>query len=252
MNTTKRSNVVKTPEDMITGTVHKTNICGDLTIVKYKNARKVTVKFIGYNDHISARSGDIRKGEIKNPMIPDIYNKGFIGVGAYSYRDDKKAYTTWKNMLRRCYCTKTLEKNHTYVDCSVVGEWLNFQLFAEWFYIKSNFKDKLQLDKDLKVKGNKIYSSDTCLFIPAKVNTFLNCKQSNGKWGAGLSMLKCKKLQVQCKDIEGKLTYLGMFPLKDIKEAKQTYKDFKHSVRDELVLLQEDDEVAKYLSLWTV
>ena len=45
----------------------------------------------------------------------------------------------------------------------MVAEWHNFQVFAKWF--DENYMEGFQLDKDIKIEGNKIYSSGTCLFV---------------------------------------------------------------------------------------
>jgi hypothetical protein len=54
----------------------------------------------------------------------------------------------------------------------VCNEWHNFQNFAEWFcknYCDASM-DKWQLDKDIIVPGNRVYSPETCCFVPNAVN----------------------------------------------------------------------------------
>ena len=71
----------------------------------------------------------------------------------------------------------------SYKGVEVCEEWYNFQNFAEWCETQKflNAKDvkgkSYQLDKDILVKGNKIYSPDTCCFVPPEINSlFINAK----------------------------------------------------------------------------
>ena len=103
-----------------------------------------------------------------------IYGIGFIGVGNYKSRNKTghtKAYNAWAAMLQRCYDSKLHLRNPTYKECSVIEEWYNFQNFAGWF--EKNYIDGYQLDKDLLIKGNKIYSPETCCFVPKEINLIL-------------------------------------------------------------------------------
>ena len=70
-------------------------------------------------------------------------------------------YRVWTHMLERCYDVKRQERQPTYKDCSVSTEWLTFSVFKSWME-KQDFEGK-QLDKDLLIEGNKIYSAETCV-----------------------------------------------------------------------------------------
>ena len=102
--------------------------------------------------------------------------------------------------MERCYDEKSLEKFPTYRNVTVCEEWHNYQNFAQWF--KDTFPIdlmglKMQLDKDLKQKGleYKVYSKDTCVFIPERLNYFLTNKTSkntSGFIGVWYSKDRCK------------------------------------------------------------
>ena len=75
---------------------------------------------------------------------------------------------------------------------------------------------KFHLDKDLLQSDieNKIYSPDTCLFLPHNVNRFLANKQSNNTSGyIGVCWHKTKKKWVAQITLfeEGKTKHLGIF-----------------------------------------
>lgn len=158
----------KIPEDMVSGTIHQTNTCGNLTVIQYNNSLSVLVKFESTGYSVIKESGDIRKGSVNDPLFPKVFGKGFVGVGRYSPKDNV-AYSTWWNMLKRALCPKFKEKHPTYKSCTIDTEWLNFQNFCGWFY--DNYFEGASLDKDIKVIGNKMYSKDTCLFVTKEDNS---------------------------------------------------------------------------------
>lgn len=77
-------------------------------------------------------------------------------------------YLVWKDMLMRCYSDKYLEKNPSYSGCTVCEDWLYFSKFKLWME-KQDWKEKA-LDKDIKLRGNKHYSPETCIFVPSELN----------------------------------------------------------------------------------
>lgn len=163
--------MTKAPQDMKEGTVHNTNKCGKISILEYHSKLKVKVSFIETGFNVITCSKSIRSGSVKDKLSPSVYGVGFIGVGKYTSSKkgpDLKAYTTWTGMLERCYSENLRYKNPTYADCSVCEYWHNFQNFAEWFYC--NYKKDLELDKDIRLDGNKIYSPDSCLFVTKAEN----------------------------------------------------------------------------------
>lgn len=87
----------------------------------------------------------------------------------------KMAYDTWRLMLDRCYNSNYHKTHPTYKSCSVCDEWLRFSNFKKWF--EQNYVNGYQLDKDILVKGNRVYSPQTCCFIPQRINSLFT-KQS--------------------------------------------------------------------------
>lgn len=162
---------MKIPQDMIEGTIHTTNSCGDLVVVEYINCKNVKIKFVDTEFAATSHSCQIRDGRVKDALKPSVFSVGFIGVGEYAPSVNgihTKQYSSWHNMLKRCYHKKTQETQPTYIGCSVCDEWHNFQVFAKWFDV--NYVNGLHLDKDIKVKGNKIYSPDYCSFVTLSEN----------------------------------------------------------------------------------
>ena len=147
---------------MVIGDIYSTIKNGDLKIMSKLKNRKVKVRFVNTGFELYAGYANIVSGKVKDKLKPSIFDVGFIGEGKYTARDKTgiiRAYQTWH------------KNNPTYKNCSVCEEWHNFQNFAKWFYDNYPNDDlKYELDKDIKVEGNKVYSPDTCLFVTKKEN----------------------------------------------------------------------------------
>ena len=69
-----------------------------------------------------------------------------------------------------------------------------------------------QLDKDILLKGNKIYSEDTCCFVPQEINTFYTkSKKIRGLYVVGVSFDKKLQKFVAVLSVDGKSRTLGYF-----------------------------------------
>lgn len=117
-----------------------------------------------------------------------------VGINDYDGRvfiDNKKikSYQIWQGILGRCYDKKHQRRQPTYMDATVCDEWLLFSNFKKWF--DENYPDELarelgikfDLDKDLLSDKAKIYSPDTCVFLPYNVNRFLSNRYSSNTSG---------------------------------------------------------------------
>jgi len=155
-----------------TGEKHLTNEGYWVIITEYITAKDCTIQFedgvVLYNKYYL----DIKKGLIRNPNRISMCGKGYVGEGKYKAIRKVKSYSTWANMLQRCYSKTYHAKKPTYIECYVTEEWLNFQNFAEWFEKNYNpeIMERWSLDKDILVKGNKVYSPETCCFVPYEIN----------------------------------------------------------------------------------
>lgn len=171
----------------IIGETYITNEGYEIQIIDYIDRSNVLIKFIKFPDYqVWSTMQNIRNGQIKNPYHKSVYNRGFYGVGRHKARNNNiktEQYVKWFSMFDRCYNPKVHEKMPEYIDCEVSDEFCNFQNFAEWYDRKiytSNYK--LELDKDLLVRWNKIYSPRTCCFIPKEINNNLNYTRDNKEY----------------------------------------------------------------------
>ena len=84
----------------------------------------------------------------------------------------------------------------------------------------------MSLDKDILIKGNKIYSPDTCIFVPQNINLlFVKCDSTRGEYPIGVSYNKSrKKFRSRCR-VNGKEVVIGYYDTTE--EAFLAYKEFK-------------------------
>lgn len=136
------------------------------------------------------------------------------------------AYDKWHGMFQRCYSSKMQEKHPSYIGCSVASEWHDFQDFADWFYSHPYSALGYQLDKDLIIPNNKVYSSDACCFVPSELNTLLiSCTSARGGLPQGVYFSKERGKYKAQLNINSKKLYLGYFDCPN--EAHQAYKTAK-------------------------
>mgnify|MGYP001235079878 CR=1 FL=1 len=211
------------------GEKYMTNEGCNIEITEYQNAKNCTIRFEDGYVKSSVHFSDIKNGRIKNPYHKSISNIGFIGEGIFTVNLLGKTtnyYSVWRNMIERCYNIEYNIKYPTYMGCLVVEEWHNFQNFAQWFYENYNpeIMEGWHLDKDILVKGNKLYSPETCCFVPHEINgIFTDRKIKRDNIPCGVHKHR-NKFQVKM-NFYGKYTRIGAFYTPE--EAFQAYKTAK-------------------------
>ena len=211
------------------GSIHSTNKYGDYVITKYIDSCNIHIKFLntGYEKVVS--KSHILRGEIRDRYFPYVHGVGV--VGCESSRDINgnklKEYLLWNHMLTRCYNENLKLKLPSYNNCTVSDNFKYYPYFKEWCNNQVGFnREGWQLDKDILIKGNKIYSEDTCCFVPAEINSvFVKCNRSRGKYPIGVNYHKssCKFVaQMSCKKTK---IHLGLYDT--VEEAFNAYKKYK-------------------------
>ena len=136
-----------------------------------------------------------------------------------------KWYIVWSHMLTRCYNTKHQLNNPSYIGCLVCTDWLTASNFKKWFDNQIIEPDS-QLDKDIIIHGNKIYSPNTCMFVPSSLNSLFTDKRAKrGEYPLGVNYhIKNKKYQARVGSF-GKSKFIGYFDT--IEEASNAYSNEK-------------------------
>ncbi len=128
-------------------------------------------------------------------------------------------------MLKRCYSSRTQAKYPSYKGCTVCTEWLTFSNFKKWLTECSDLS--LQLDKDLLVEGNKVYSPETCVMISGVINNFISLPRILDDLPLGVHVGKGGKYKSSCSNpFTRKVIHLGTFCSPD--EAHEAWRAQKH------------------------
>lgn len=163
-----------------------------------------------------------------------------IGVNDNTYPakiDGKytREYRLWQNMLSRC-SEKVGNLNKTYGLSAYSENFKSYSYFYEWCNNQTGFNNQdengkyWQLDKDTLIKGNRLYSEDTCVFIPLELNVLLNkSKSARGDYPIGVCWDKSRGKFTSGCGVGAKLKKnLGRFSCAE--EAFLVYKQYKEEV----------------------
>lgn len=215
----------------VLGKEFETNTCGKCVVVEYNRKTDVLVKFYEPFCLVRCSITNLERGGVFNPMFPSFHGKGFIGVGKYSSRNSEP-FKLWGSILHRLYSEKALLKHPEYRHVKLHEDWHNFQNFAEWYYKQPFSKAKDQkgrfyhLDKDILSKGVKIYSPDTCCFVPQDINALLTLRGNDrGKYPIGVTLQRRTGKFLSYMNYYGKRRSLGVHS--NIEDAFQAYKESK-------------------------
>lgn len=163
-------------------------------------------------------------------------------------RSTCKFYRKWFAMLTRCYNKNEIRKHPSYAECSVCESWLLFSNFKQWME-QQDWEGK-DLDKDLLVKGNKVYSPETCCFISREINTFMIDRGAGrGDYLLGVTFVKKKKLyRARCNNPFTKSAEnLGLG--KSEIEPHLRWKKRKHELACIYADMQSDERIANALRI---
>lgn len=156
-----------------------------MKIVEYNGCKDIIVEFQDeYRFRTHTRYNYFKNGTVRNNYYKDVLGVGITG-NKPKYINNKlnKEYKTWFDMLQRCYDSRFQTKHPTYKECKCYKEWLLYDKFYEWLHSQENFKnwieeDRSALDKDILVKGNKIYSPETCCLVTHNINALFTKRDS--------------------------------------------------------------------------
>ncbi|WP_075810247.1 hypothetical protein [Clostridium perfringens] len=224
------------------GEKRKNSYGTEMIIIGYINSLNIIVEFKDKHKYRSKTTySAFKNGNVSNPYDKTICDIGCLGIGNHTERKlilNQKAYKCWKGILERCYNFKkyNYHRNYVYEECQICDNWLVFNNFADWFDMNYyEIENRIScLDKDIISKGNKIYSPETCIFVPDNINKlFTKSNKIRGGLPIGVSSEGSKfRASISTNCIIGKKEgkskeYLGSYNTPE--EAFEAYKKFKEN-----------------------
>ena len=209
-----------------------------MKIIQYNNKRDILVEFQDeYKEIVHTNYYNFKVGKVKYPSVCEV---GIIGNKYPICINNKniKEYQTWTDMLKRVFKAKY----PTYQDATVCEEWLLYENFYEWLHSQENFEkwlngERWALDKDILVKGNKVYSPETCCLVPHDVNTlFVKSEKTRGDYPMGVSK-RSNRNGYSAKIIYGRKNHkekISSYQYPTIEEAFYAYKESKEKYIKEI------------------
>lgn len=238
------------------GDILTNNQGSNYTIVEYRNSRHVAIEFNdSYKHQVVVRAHALKTKNIRNPFYPTVQGVGYIGVGDFTSAKGsigREAYVKWQSMLERCYSGR--DKYLAYDGCSVHPDWYNFQNFAEWCVSQEHYGMEYEIDKDILVTGNRVYSKETCCLVPKEINAMvvgLRFIGANDEMGVTYNEDTRKYVAKLRLGIHQK--YIGSY--KTLEEAREAYISVKKRYFKNMAIVYRDKielKVAKALWDWDV
>ena len=202
---------------------------GKFEIISYEHSKGFDIRFLDTGHVKNVKLGEVRSGKIADKFKPSVYGIGILGDKyKASYNNVvAKEYRLWRGMLNRCYSKKTHKLRPRYADCFTSPNFNSYTYFYEWRNKQVGFNvDGFELDKDLLIKYNKIYSETTCVFLPKEINIVLEKSQRRrGNHPIGVGWHKASKKFRAYLNKNGDSVHLEYF--KDIDTAFIAYKTAK-------------------------
>lgn len=199
---------------------------GDFIVLEYNAANDVKIKFLETGFVNTVFAAQMHTGSVKDYMKPTILDKGVTGARLTPEDRKHKAYKNWVRILTRCYNESLRHKHPSYLGCTVSEFFLTYTNFRDWYVKQKNWDNpNFVLDKDLlSPKDSKVYSEETCVFIPKEVNCLLTTtKAKRGNLPIGVCKPKKGRTKYRaCVCKNGKDVELGSF--NSIEEAFLVYK----------------------------
>lgn len=179
------------------GDVFNCDKYGEYVIEKYVNCNEIYIRFLKTNFVLKTNSRAVRRGDVRDRMQRLTFGVGFMDVVGDTKGGITEEYKFWIGMLRRCYDVEARQRYPTYSTSEVSQNFTKYSYFKEWCNNQVGFNERdsdgntFFLDKDILVKGNKLYSEYTCCFVPVEINNaFVKSNKSRGEYPIGVSLQK--------------------------------------------------------------
>jgi hypothetical protein len=152
--------------------------------------------------------------------------------------DGKQVWTVsgikWIEMSKRCNPNALVHnKDGAYKYCE--NKFTDFNSFCDWHQQQIGYDMSWQLDKDILIRDNKIYSPETCVLLPQELNKLLiRSDKARGQYPIGVFLKNPDSMNPFAAQlsVRNKRKHLGMF--KTPEDAFLAYKISKENLIKEM------------------
>lgn len=161
--------------DKYVGKVFPSNNCGDVEVIEALDKGKLKVKFLNTGNVRVYDKASVVRQEMRDVEAFPVYTTGIQDIKGYLVKGqpNPKDYNIWNAIRQRCYNLNIQDRLYPqYIGCTMSEDFLIFSKFKEWYNNQIGCdQDGWHIDKDLLVKGNKVYSAETCILLPKQINS---------------------------------------------------------------------------------
>ena len=172
----QQSNKIMKVDELTLGLVLKNNKGCKFEIIRKIDKFRFLVHFFDPECWIVGSYTSIFNQTIVNRNESMVCGIGYISTSEdapldFSNRNVSNALRIWERMIKRCYSGEDRYKYWRGVE--VCNEWHDFSNFLSWHLKQFHNNSSWCLDKDLLARGKKVYSPNTCVYLPKIINTLL-------------------------------------------------------------------------------
>lgn len=162
-----------------------------------------------------------------------------------------RSIQAWNSVTYRTKVDGKLQQGFiTYKGCE--NHFIGYQEFTDWCQEQYGYMFKesngyfWQLDKDILVPGNRIYSPETCMFVPCRVNNLLLTRQNfRGEYPLGVY-----KHGTPTQPFTGRFSSEAKVKSRQFATVEQAHKFWQQGKIDSILKMADNDkEITKHVKL---
>jgi hypothetical protein len=140
-------------EKVQVGDVFATNQGYAVKVVYIGNKSKFLVQFCDYRKHQCLVSyDDLEVGNVENPYHRSCYEWGYIGDG--DFRIKRNPNDKYETLEFTVWCDFLNKQSNDTENYPINHEWLNFQVFAEWYTSYEHYGLGYELDSNMQWRAS--------------------------------------------------------------------------------------------------
>lgn len=159
------------------------NFNNEMFLVYYVYSHFVVIEIKDTHNLSYATYSHFRKGLVRDCLKATTFGVGIIGSSSLTVTYPN-IYSVWKSLIHRAYIHDEY-RFKAYLTVTISDNWLFFPNFVNWYLTQENYTQdildilelegtRLDIDKDILIRGNKIYCDINCCLVPNKINEFMN------------------------------------------------------------------------------